>query len=108
MKSGYKVLWTDHALNELEKTIEYLEINFSEKELKRLAEKIESVTELISQNPKLFPKSDKEEVYREQFLNSTQCIIAYMIILLKFYHFFPIAKILKNEKYKNFVQIGFV
>lgn len=39
MKSGYKVLWTDHALNELEKTIEYLEINFSEKELKRLAEK---------------------------------------------------------------------
>lgn len=68
MKSGYKVLWTDHALNELEKTIEYLEINFSEKELKRLAEKIESVTELISQNPKLFPKSDKEEVYRVTIL----------------------------------------
>jgi hypothetical protein len=34
MKSGYKVLWTDHALNELEKTIEYLETDFSEKELK--------------------------------------------------------------------------
>lgn len=68
MKNGYKVLWTDHALNELEKTIEYLEINFSEKELKRLAEKIESVTELISQNPKLFPKSDKEGVYRVTIL----------------------------------------
>ncbi|HEY5462887.1 MAG TPA: type II toxin-antitoxin system RelE/ParE family toxin [Hanamia sp.] len=68
MKSGYKVLWTDHALDELEKGIEYLEINFSEKELKRLAQKIESTTELISQNPKLFPKSDKKGVYRVTIL----------------------------------------
>jgi plasmid stabilization system protein ParE len=68
MKSGYKILWTDHALDELEKTIEYLEIKFSEKELKRLAQKIESITELISQNPKLFPKSDKKEVYRVTIL----------------------------------------
>lgn len=34
MKSGYKIQWTDHALGELEQTIEYLETNFSEKELK--------------------------------------------------------------------------
>ena len=25
MKSGYKVLWTDHAISELKETIEYLE-----------------------------------------------------------------------------------
>ena len=68
MKSGYKILWTDHALNELKKTIEYLEMNFSEKELKRLAQKIESTTELISQNPKLFTKSDKKEVFRVTIL----------------------------------------
>ena len=68
MKSGYRILWTDHALNELKGTIEYLEINFSKKELKRLAQKIESITELISQNPKLFPKSDKKDVFRVTIL----------------------------------------
>ena len=34
MKSGYNVLWTDHALSELKNTIEFLENNWSEKELK--------------------------------------------------------------------------
>jgi plasmid stabilization system protein ParE len=34
MKSGYKILWTDFALKELEKTIEYLEENWTEKELR--------------------------------------------------------------------------
>ena len=68
MKSGYKILWTDFAIDELQKVIEYLEINISEKELKRLAQKIESTTELISQNPKLFSKSDKKEVFRVTIL----------------------------------------
>ena len=68
MKNGYKILWTDHALDELKKTIEYLQINFSEKELKRLSQKIESMTELISQNPKLFPVSDKKEVHQVTIL----------------------------------------
>ena len=27
MKSGYKILWTDHALSELENTVTYLEEN---------------------------------------------------------------------------------
>lgn len=64
MKSGYKILWTDTALGELEKTIEYLESNFSKKELKRLSQKIESIVHLISQNPRLFSESDKKGVYR--------------------------------------------
>lgn len=37
MKSCYKILWTDYGKDELQKTIEYLETNFSEKELKRLS-----------------------------------------------------------------------
>lgn len=36
MKNGCKILWTDNALNELEKTIEYLEANWTEKELQNL------------------------------------------------------------------------
>lgn len=34
MKSGYKILWTDHALSELENTVIYLEENWTERELK--------------------------------------------------------------------------
>ena len=28
MKSGYKIFWTDYVIDELEKTIEYLNIRF--------------------------------------------------------------------------------
>lgn len=54
MKSGYSISWTPNALNELEMTIQYLEKNFSEREIKKLARKIESLTEIISQNPQIF------------------------------------------------------
>ena len=52
MKNGYKILWTAFALKEFEKTIEYLEENWTEKELRTLAESIEEKLALISQNPK--------------------------------------------------------
>jgi plasmid stabilization system protein ParE len=65
MINGYKILWTDFALKELEKTIEYLEENWTEKELKNLAENIEEKLALISQNPNLFQTSDyKKEIRR--------------------------------------------
>lgn len=53
MKSGFNIEWTQNARKELEKTIEYLEENFSEKEIKKLVQKIENITELISQNQKV-------------------------------------------------------
>ena len=65
MKSGYKILWTDFALKELEKTVEYLEENWTEKELRNLAENIEEKVSLISQNPNLFQASNyKKEIRR--------------------------------------------
>lgn len=63
MKSGYNILCTPNALNELEKTIEYLEENFSEKEIKKWAQKIEKITVLISQNPYIFLKSESQNIY---------------------------------------------
>ena len=68
MKSGYKILWTDHALGELEKTIEYLETNFTRKELEKLSQKIESIVSLISHNPRLFSKSDNTGIFRVTIL----------------------------------------
>jgi plasmid stabilization system protein ParE len=57
MKNGYKILWTDFALKELENTIEYLEENWTKKELQNLALNIEETLKLISQNPELFQVS---------------------------------------------------
>lgn len=68
MKSGYKVVWTSNALRELEQTIKYLGENFSEKEIKRLALKTESIVELISKNPMLFAKSEYKNVHRVPIL----------------------------------------
>ena len=65
MKNGYKILWTDNALKELEKTIEYLEENWTEKELQSLALQLEETLMLVSQNPNLFQVSDiKKEIRR--------------------------------------------
>jgi plasmid stabilization system protein ParE len=65
MKSGYNILWTDHALAELEATIEYLQNNWSESDLKNFARKLDDTIVLISQSPTLFPQSKiKKGVHR--------------------------------------------
>ena len=65
MKNGYKILWADFALKELEKTIKYLEKNWTEKELRNLAESIDEKLALISQNPNSFQISDyKKDIRR--------------------------------------------
>lgn len=58
MKSGYNVIWTDHALSELDLTIEYLRSNFSDLELARLARSIETTLANISGNPLMYPRSE--------------------------------------------------
>lgn len=65
MTNGYKILWTDFALSELENTIEYLEENWTEKELQNLAREIEETLSLLSHNPNLFQTSDiKKDIRR--------------------------------------------
>jgi plasmid stabilization system protein ParE len=55
MLNGYKIIWTDHALFELESTYQYLENNFTEDVLVNLSNQIEEIIELISKNPVSFP-----------------------------------------------------
>lgn len=62
MKNGYEILWTNNALKELAQTFEYLELNFSEKELRKLSTEIERILRLISQNPTLFSLLDSRNV----------------------------------------------
>lgn len=64
MKSGYKIHWTDNALDELAKTIGYLQENFTDKEIRKLALNIERTVELISRNPNIFSKSEFKGTYK--------------------------------------------
>ena len=57
MTSGYKILWTDHAVSELQETIEYLESHWTERELRRFSAKLDHTIELISKTPEIFPAS---------------------------------------------------
>ena len=58
MTSGFRILWTENALAELEATIAFLETNWTEKELRNLAIEIEKAIDLLSRNPLLFQPSD--------------------------------------------------
>ena len=64
MRSGYNIRWTSNASEELANTIQYLEDNFSSKEIKKLAKNIEEVIQLLALNPTLFTKSESENIYR--------------------------------------------
>ena len=59
MEKGFEILWTDLALEELSETVEYLEREFSQKEIDNLGDEIERITSIISQNPNIFPHSDR-------------------------------------------------
>lgn len=65
MESGYDVIWTDHALAELGATFRYLENNFPERVLRKLAHEIERITYLISKNPFLFAASQEKPGVRK-------------------------------------------
>lgn len=65
MKNGFKILWTDHALSELETTFEYLAQNWTSKEITRLVLKIEHIVELISKNPEMYQVSEKGKDIRQ-------------------------------------------
>lgn len=53
--------WTN-ALSELKEIFEYLEKNWTEKEIKNLSSEIERTSKLISNNPSLFPVSNKKNI----------------------------------------------
>lgn len=65
MISGYKILWTDHAISELNETIEYLENNWTEKELRKFFSKLDHTIELISKTPEIFPDSHEKKRIRK-------------------------------------------
>src|SRR5690554_4925068 len=106
MKSGYKIKWTTNALKELAETIEYLENNFTDREINRLGMKIEQTIQLISQNPALFPESSFKNVRRAVILKFNTIYYRVSDDIVEILSFFQTDKILTKERYFKIKYCG--
>jgi plasmid stabilization system protein ParE len=68
MQSGYKLLWSERALGDLRKIIEYLTENWTDKEIQNFARRLDKRLDLIASNPFLFPKTGKRKNIRKSVL----------------------------------------
>jgi len=59
MKSGYDIIWSEKAFNNLERIIKYLGENFTEKDIKSFIKKLDKRLTIISEYPLIFPSSDR-------------------------------------------------
>ena len=64
MKNTYKLIWSDEALKNLKRIINYLENRWTKREIKKFAQLLDKQLLLIEENPFLFPKSDTISEYR--------------------------------------------
>ena len=68
MEKGFEILWTDLALEELSETVGYLKREFSQKEIDNLGDEIERISSITSQNPNIFPHSDRLQTKKAAIL----------------------------------------
>jgi plasmid stabilization system protein ParE len=102
MENGYRILWTDNALVELKQTIDYLEQNWSAKEINKLAVTIEYTLQLISKNPYIFQVSDvKKDVRRAVILSVNTLYYRVKSKDIEIVSFFQIGKTRKKEDSNN-------
>lgn len=68
MKSIYKIIWSDEALKNLKAILNYLENNWTERELKQFAKLLDQRLTSIERNPYLFPLINKSVDLRKSVL----------------------------------------
>jgi plasmid stabilization system protein ParE len=61
MRSGYKLFWSDRALEDLQSIINYLGEKWTQKEIRNFVRRLDKRLELISINPRLFPNTTKRK-----------------------------------------------
>jgi len=57
MKSTYNIVWSKRASHNLDLIITYLEQNWTEKEVKKFAQKLERCIHILEKNPAAFPET---------------------------------------------------
>jgi hypothetical protein len=87
-----KVVWTTEVLELYSQIINYLSLNFSEKEIAAFTNKVDKKISLVSRNPTMYRSSAK--------LKNVYCtIISYQVILI--YRFKPIKKEIQLLQFWN-------
>lgn len=74
MRSGYKLLWSERALTDLKNVIDYLTENWTQKEIRNFAQRLDKRLNLISVNPNLFPQTIKRKNVRKSVLTKHTAI----------------------------------
>lgn len=59
MGDGYRLFWSRNALNDLQKIINYLSENWTKREVRNFARRLDKRLNLIVLNPRLFPSTSK-------------------------------------------------
>lgn len=70
-----KIIWTLQAVNGLQKVLDYLEKEWSEKEILNLEVKIEKLIKKISRYPKICPPSGTHKNLRRGIIDKNNYII---------------------------------
>ena len=68
MKSTYKLIWTEEALNGLKGIFNYLESKFSENDIRKFTSKLDQQLEILKTNPKAFPIINKPKQIRRAII----------------------------------------
>lgn len=69
MKNTFKIIWSDEALHGLNQILNYLEENWTPKEIKKFAKLLDKKLNLISNNPDLFQVSKKSNNIRKSVIS---------------------------------------
>lgn len=78
MKSGYKIVWTNKAIANLDFIIEYLARNWTENEISAFFKKLDKRINIIAQRPLLYPLTKNRKNVRRSVL-TPQITIYYRI-----------------------------
>ena len=78
MTNTYKIFWSDESLNNLNSIVGYLELNWTEKEIKKFLNHLDKRIQLISSNPLIFPSTEKNRNIHKSVL-SKQTSIFYRV-----------------------------
>jgi plasmid stabilization system protein ParE len=78
MGSDFKVFWTDEAIKNLQSIMDYLDSQWTQREIDNFKKKLAKQIELIETNPSLFPVSEYNPRLRKAVL-SKQTTIFYEI-----------------------------
>ena len=61
---GYKIVWLPKAEENFAEIIEWLQLNWTDKEMSKFIKRTNKVLELISTNPEIYRKSEKANIHQ--------------------------------------------